>query len=44
MKIDIVVKDVVKDVTYSCKSVNTSAVITLLLHEELYPLENSDVV
>ena len=32
MKINIVVTDVVIDVTYSHKSVNTHVVITLLLH------------
>ena len=41
MKINIVVTDVVNDVTYSRKSVNTRVVITLLSH---YPLENSDVI
>ena len=32
MKINIVVTDVVKDVMYTHKSVNTRVVITLLLH------------
>ena len=33
MKIYIVVTDVVNDVTYSCKSVNTRVVITLLSYD-----------
>ena len=33
MKINIVVTDVVNDVTYSRKSVNTRVAITLLLHD-----------
>ena len=36
MKIDIVVVDVVIDVTYSPKSVNTRVVITLLLHDVIH--------
>ena len=36
MKINIVVSDVVSDVTYSSKSVNTRVVITLLLHDVIH--------
>ena len=36
MKINIVVTDVVNDVTYSRKSVNTCVVITLLLHDVIH--------
>ena len=36
MKINIVVTDVVNDVTYSRKSVNTRVVITLLLHDVIH--------
>ena len=36
MKIDIVVTDVISDVTYSRKSVNTPVVITLLLHDVIH--------
>ena len=36
MKIYIVVTDVVNDVTYSRKSVNTRVVITLLLHDVIH--------
>ena len=36
LKINIVVMDVVNDVTYSRKSVNTRAVITLLLHDVIH--------
>ena len=42
MKINIVVMDVVNDVTYSRKSVNTCVVITLITR--LYSMENSDVI
>ena len=36
MKIYIVVMDVINDVTYSRKSVNTRVVITLLLHDVIH--------
>ena len=36
MKINIVVTDVINDITYSHKSVNTHVVITLLLHEVIH--------
>ena len=36
MKINIVVTDVVNDVTYSHKSVNTRVFITLLLHDIIH--------
>ena len=36
MKINIVVTDVVNDVTYSRKSVNTRVVITLLSHDVIH--------
>ena len=36
MKINIVVTDVVNDVTYSHKSVNTCVLITLLLHDVIH--------
>ena len=36
MKIYIVATDVVNDVTYSRKSVNTCVVITLLLHDVIH--------
>ena len=36
MKINIVVKDIVNDVTYSRKSVITHVVITLLLHDAIH--------
>ena len=36
MKINIVVTDIVNDVTYSRKSVNTCVVITLLLHDVIH--------
>ena len=36
MKKNIVVTDVVNDVTYSRKSVNTRVVITLLLHDVIH--------
>ena len=36
MKISIVITDVVNDVTYSRKSVNTRVVITLLLHDVIH--------
>ena len=36
MKINIVVTDVVNDVTYSHKSVNTCVVIALLLHDVIH--------
>ena len=35
MKIN-VVTDIVNDVTYSCTSVNTSVIITLLLHDVIH--------
>ena len=43
MKIYIVVTDVVNDVTYSCKRVNTRVDITHFI-TRFYPLENSDVI
>ena len=36
MKINIVVTDIVNDVMYSRKSVNTRVVITLLLHDVIH--------
>ena len=36
MKINIVVMDIVSDVAYSRKSVNTCVVITLLLHDVIH--------
>ena len=36
MKTDIVVTDVVNDVTYSRKNVNARVVITLLLHDVIH--------
>ena len=36
MKINIVVADIVNDVTYSRKSVNTCVVIMLLLHDVIH--------
>ena len=40
---DIVITDVVSDVAYSRKSVNTRVIITLFKTTR-YPLENSDVI
>ena len=36
MKIYIVVMDVINEVTYSLKSVNTRVIITLLLHDVVH--------
>ena len=36
MKFNIIVTDIVNDVTYSCNSVNTHVVITLLLHDVIH--------
>ena len=36
MKINIAVTDIINDVTYSRKSVNTRVVITLLLHDVIH--------